>query len=93
MVQEYVTDLALQIGIKELKVSVVEGESVGCIDSYLLNISSNGFIVSALVYQSEMDDLDKGLQGERLEIKIRSALSRLKMLLEPYPSSNYQLSE
>jgi translation initiation factor 6 (eIF-6) len=82
MIQEYVADLALQMGIKKLKVSVVDGESVGCLDSYLLNISSNGFIVSALVYQSEMDDLEKGMQGERFEVKIRSALSRLSLMIE-----------
>jgi hypothetical protein len=82
MVKEYVTDLALQMGITKLRVSVVEGKLVGCLDSYLLNISSNSYIVSVLVYQSEMDDLDKGVQGERFEIKIRSALSRLSFMLD-----------
>jgi translation initiation factor 6 (eIF-6) len=83
IIDEFTRDLATQLGIRISSVRVVEGKAVGCLDSYLLNISSDGNIVSALVYQTEMEDLANGLPCNRLELKIRSALSRLKMMLEP----------
>jgi hypothetical protein len=83
MIDEYTKDLAKQAGIHISSIRVVEGRAVGITDSYLLNMVSHGQTVSALVHQSEMENLCKGLPCDRLEIKIRSALSRLEMLLEP----------
>lgn len=83
MIQEYVVDLAAQMGIKLSRVSMVEGRRVGCLDVHLLNLAADGQRVSTLVYQSELDGLQSGSGCERLELKIRSALSRLQMLLEP----------
>jgi len=61
------------------QVSVVEGRKVGCLDVHLLNLTSNGQLVSALVYQSELDKLQIGDCCERLESRIRSALARLHL--------------
>jgi len=83
MIREYAADLAAQTGIKLSQVSVVEGRRVGCLDAYLLNLASDDQLVSALVYQSELDELQSGSCCERLELKIRAALSRLQILLEP----------
>jgi hypothetical protein len=79
MIQEYAADLAAQMGILLSRVTVDEGRTVGCLDAYLVNLTSCGHQVSALVYQNELDDP----ASERLELKIRSALSRLQLLLAP----------
>lgn len=83
MMKEYVTDLALHMGIRLSHVSVVEGRRVGCLDVHLLNLASDGHRASTLVYQSELDDLHNGSNCDRLDMKVRSALARLQMLLTP----------
>lgn len=83
MIQEYAADLAAQMGIQLSQVSVVEGRRVGCLDVHLLNLAIDDHRVSTLVYQSELDDLQGGSYCERLELKIRSALSRLQLILAP----------
>ena len=83
MFQEYVTDLANQAGIKLSHVSLVSGQSLGCLDVYLLNISSKGHKVNTLIFQADVDNMKKGIHCDRLEIRMRTALSRLKLLLEP----------
>jgi hypothetical protein len=50
---------------------------------HLLHLAAGGQLVSSLVYQSELDELHNDSCSGRLEVKIRAALSRLLMLLEP----------
>ena len=83
MIQEYVRDIAAQMKIQVSKVSVVEGRKVGCLDVHLLNVTSNDRLVSVLVYQSELDKLQIGERCERLESRIRTALSGYQALPEP----------
>lgn len=83
MIDEYAADLAAQMGIKLSEISLVEGRDLGCLDVHLLNLAADGHLVSASVYQSELDTLQSGAGCERLELKIRSALLRLQMLLAP----------
>jgi hypothetical protein len=83
MIKEFATELAEQSGIQLSRVSVVEGRRIGCLDVHLLHLGSDGQLVSALVYQSELDELHSSSCCERLEMKIRSALSRLQMQLNP----------
>jgi hypothetical protein len=83
MIEEYVTDLAKQMGISLSRVSTVEGSKVGCLDMHLLNMSSKGKTVSALIFKSELDELVNGKQDDRLELKVRSALGRLILSIEP----------
>jgi hypothetical protein len=71
------------MGIQLSLISVVEGRAIGCLDVYLLNLTYNGQLASALVYQSDMDNLQSGFPCDRLELQIRSALSRLQILSEP----------
>ena len=80
MIEEYAAGLAAQIGIEFSSISVVEGREVGCLDVHLLNLYSDDQSVSALVYQSELDDLLNGFCCERLEMRIRATLTRLQML-------------
>lgn len=83
MIQRYVYDLAVQMGIQVSLVTVVDGRHAGCLDVYLLHVAAGGQRVSALVYQFELDDLKRGESCERLEVKIRTALAQLQVLLEP----------
>jgi hypothetical protein len=82
MISAYAADLAAQVGIKLSRVSVVEGRRVGCLDVHLLHLAADGQLVSTLVYQSELDELQSDSCCERLELKIRTALSRLQILME-----------
>ena len=77
MIQEYVHDIAVQMKIHVSQLSLVEGRDVGCLDVHLLKLSSDGHQESALVYQSELDKIGTGESCERLELRIRAALSGL----------------
>jgi len=83
MIKDYTTDIASQVGLQLSKIDFVDGDKVGYIDTHLMTIISNGHLVSVLAYQADVDDLLTGKNCDRLETKIRSALSRLKFLLEP----------
>ncbi len=82
IIQEYADDIAQQLGIKLSWISVVDGQRLGCRGVHLLKLASDGQLVCTLVYQSELDDLQSDLFSDRLEMKVRMALSRLKILLE-----------
>lgn len=82
MIRDYATDIAAQMGIQLSKASVVEGQGVGCLDVQLLHMTAKGHLVSALVYQPELNSLQSGLPCDQLETKIRIALSRLEMMLK-----------
>jgi hypothetical protein len=83
MIQEYVTDLATQLGIRLSRVSIIEDRKLGCKDVHLLNLAANATWSINVVSQSELDELQSGACCDRLETKIRAALSRLRILLEP----------
>ena len=82
MIEKYVGDIALQMGVPVPQLSVVEGVTVGCYDVFLLHLTSGAHRVNALVYQAELDYLQNGISCDRLEVRIRIALSRLQLLLK-----------
>ena len=79
MIHKYVYDLARQMGISLTRMTVVDGRSVGCLGVHLLHFGTSGKLVSALVHQSDLDDLKNDICCDRLELKIRVALSRLEI--------------
>jgi hypothetical protein len=83
MLKEYVSDIARQMSISPEEVLLVKSSTVGCVDTHLLKISFKSQTVSALVYQSELDTLLIGIQNERLDLKVRGALERLKIQIAP----------
>lgn len=83
MIVGYATDLAMQMDIKLTRVSVVEANTLGCPESRLIHLYSNCQMVSTIIYQPELDDLQNRISSDRVDVKIRAALSRLKLLLEP----------
>jgi hypothetical protein len=82
MIKEYATSLAEQMGIQLSRVSVIDGKLLGCRDSHLLQLYSDDQMESALVYQREIEALHEGISRERLEFRIRTALSRLQLLVQ-----------
>jgi hypothetical protein len=82
MIREYTAKLAEQLGIQLSGISVTEGRMVGCNDAHPLHLTANGNLVSVLIQQSELEELQSSSYCERLEIKIKTALSRLQIMLE-----------
>jgi hypothetical protein len=83
MIKEYVSDHASQMGINLYKIVFTEGCSLSCSDAHLLCICSENKLVSELIRQSDIDALRNGTDSEMLEVKVRSALERLKMTIAP----------
>jgi hypothetical protein len=83
MIEEYVTDIASQLGLKLTKVVLSSGKTLGCFDAYLLSMCSKGKLVSEFIHQSDLDRLKNGFGTEMLELKVRASLERLKILLAP----------
>lgn len=82
MIKGYVSAMALRMGMKLSKVSLVEGKTLGCLDSHLLKMSSRGCNVSTVIHQADYDNFEKNGDCYWLEIRVRETLSRLQLLLE-----------
>jgi hypothetical protein len=82
-IEEYVTDIASQMGLKLINVALTSGKTLGCLDAYLMSVCSKGKLVSEFIHQSDLDRLKNGFATELLELKIRASLERLKILLVP----------
>jgi hypothetical protein len=80
MIRDYASDIAAQMKVQLSKVTVIEGRKLDCFDAHLLKLDADGQQVSLLLYQSELDELQNNIVGERLEQRIRSAISRLQTL-------------
>ena len=78
MIQNLATEIAMQMGIQLSEISFIDGLTVGCLDTYLLDLTSTHKSASTLVFQSELDDLQKNFHREHLEVKIRGTLARLQ---------------
>lgn len=83
MIREYIHKIAVQMGVELSKVTIVNGNGIGCRDVHLLHLAAKEHLVSALLFQSELDDLNNGLPCDKLEKKITEALFRLKLFVEP----------
>lgn len=82
MIMEFVSDISTQMGMKLTKVSLIDGKSVGCLDTHSLMMHSKGCNVSTIVYQSDLEQLESGNECRRLETSIREKLFRLKMMID-----------
>jgi hypothetical protein len=80
MIEDYVVDLASQMGIKLSSVTLTEGKALGCLDAHQLDIAFEEHVVGVLIHQSELNDIQNSYL---LELKIKSALERLKVLTAP----------
>ncbi|MDD2853008.1 MAG: hypothetical protein PHY09_14075 [Desulfuromonadaceae bacterium] len=94
MLKELETDLAELRGIPLSSVSIADGHERGFTDMHILAISSQGQLVSTLVHQYDLHNLQRGSVSARLEIVIRTVLSELELQLERWqqllqPDSDY----
>jgi hypothetical protein len=83
MIQEYIEDIAVQMGIRLSSVSVEEEWNTFCQDAYLVNLVSEGYQVDIVVYKPDLDNLKTGSCCDMLTERFKSALSRLQLLLAP----------
>ncbi len=81
MLQEHVAGLAAQMGITLSRVSFFDGKLLGCRDCHLVQIYAQGHMESAVVFQQDLDCLQKGITSKRLESRLSTALSRLQTKL------------
>ncbi len=79
--QAVVNDIAAQMGLFDLEVTLVDGIRLGCTDVHLLNISTRGHVTNSLVYRCDIESLQEGIVSDRFELRIRNALSRLLIML------------
>ncbi len=93
MIKKYVSACAVGMGVKLSKVLLVDGKSVGCLDVYLLKISSKGHYAEVLVFQAELDIMKQGICCDPLEARIRTALSDLLIMLKPITATVSSESE
>jgi hypothetical protein len=79
MITKYVYDLADQSGIKLTCITLVDGSSYGLPDTFLLQMFKKNRLTTALIYQSELDELEQGIQSNLLTNKINSALATITL--------------
>lgn len=82
MIETLSKNLAQEIGVEISEIALFDGHNVGCLDVYLLQMYSQGYMVNALVHQYEIDHLEAGDTCDKLRFKIRAALARLKSMLD-----------
>ena len=84
MIESFTSDFAKQMGVPLSGLSVVDGNLVGCYDVFLLHIDSHEKRVSTLIYKAELEAAKEKLCSDRLELKIRSALERLSLMINDH---------
>lgn len=81
-IEDFASDVACQMGVELLKVSLIDGQRLGCIDSYILDMTTKNETVGTLIYKRDIDKLDNEDECARLEIRIRAALLRLSAMIK-----------
>ena len=77
MIYKYISDLSAKIGVIVPQVSFVDGRTFGSLDVHLLHLANGRRKVSTLVLESDLDELQRSGQCDKLELKIREALVKL----------------
>ncbi len=54
MIEQYVSNIACTMGLKLSQTSIVDGRPLGCLDVYLVNVSSKGRKANILVYHDDI---------------------------------------
>jgi hypothetical protein len=78
MIDKFANDLANQMGVELSKVLLTDGSLLGCRDAYILDMWSNDRIASTIIFEADIGNLKNNTGSARLEVRIRSALSRLQ---------------
>ena len=80
MIHEYATAVAEQMGLTLSRVALVNGGLLGCKDCHLLQLYSGEHSECAVIYQRDLVNLSEGIYCDRLETRIRSALTSLQIM-------------
>lgn len=88
MIKKYVSEIASQMGIDLTEISIKEGMPFGVQDACLLDIITGKRIVGTIVFKSDIESIENNLECARLEVRIRYALSRLRVMLGLDPELN-----
>lgn len=80
MIRDYVADIASQMEVQLSNVTLKEGRQFDCFDAHELNLEADGKMISVLLYQSELDQLQSNIVSVWLEQRIRSVLSKLQTM-------------
>jgi hypothetical protein len=83
IIKEYCSFLAIQMGIHSLEISMDDELNAVCRDAYELKLASGNKKINIVVFKDDIEILHEGTFCKRLELKIRAALSRLKIMSEP----------
>jgi len=81
-IEDFAFAVARNMGVELLKVSLIDGQRLGCIDSYILDMTTKNKTVGTLIYKRDVDKLDNEGECARLEIRIRAALLRLQTMIK-----------
>lgn len=76
MIEKYLIEAGASIGEKISKVEVVDGKSVGCLDTYLIKFNHNKKAHSVLIHQRDFDNIVGGKNLDLLQKKIEAALQK-----------------
>ena len=83
VIKEYVSAIAVQMGLEISKASFIGGLQAACVD-YRLEIASKSHLVSTLINKLELEIIESGSMSGYLEHKVVSALEQLKRLQNPH---------
>jgi hypothetical protein len=76
--KSYIQNLASQLDIPLTSVDLKSKLAVGSIDASILSLGTDFRLVAEVIFQSELDALNSGTESKLLELKIKTALLKLK---------------
>jgi len=69
--------LASDAGLRLTKITIEEGEPLGCQDAWILDMIKGKKMASVLIYQTELNKLRQGLNADQMVNRIKSGIARL----------------
>ena len=80
MIEEYAANLAARMGIKLSEIALVDGKEAECLEMHMLLLKAESNLASVPVRQQDIEDLLNGSDCTRLDLKLCTALSSLKIM-------------
>lgn len=77
-IESAVKDIAVQMGLLNLNVAHIRRAETAISGISQVLISARGHVADSFVYESDIEDIKRGIINDHLEIRIRDALSRLQ---------------
>jgi hypothetical protein len=74
--------LASDAGLRLTNITIESGEPVGCGDAWVLDLYKGNKMASVLIYQTELNKLQHGLNVDQMVNRINSGIARLSKSIE-----------